>query len=44
LLQDEQLWQHFSIKGREHVEVNFDRSKQTRILEGIYESVWLGEL
>lgn len=44
LLQDARLWQHFSIKGREHVEVNFDRSKQTRILEGIYESVWLGKL
>ncbi len=44
LLQDAQLWQHFSIKGREHVEVNFDRSKQTRILEDIYKSVWLGKL
>jgi glycosyltransferase involved in cell wall biosynthesis len=44
LLQDTRLWQHFSIKGREYVEVNFDRSKQTRILEGIYESVWLGKL
>lgn len=44
LLQDDRLWQHFSIKGREHMEANFDRSKQTRILEGIYESVWLGEL
>jgi glycosyltransferase involved in cell wall biosynthesis len=44
LLKNLDLWQHFSAKGREHVETNFDRAKQTRILEGIYEAVLKREL
>ena len=43
LLQDNRLWQYFSLKGRNHMEENFDRSRQTQILEGIYESVLRGE-
>ena len=43
LLQDNRLWQHFSLKGRNHMEKNFDRSKQTRVLENIYESVLRGK-
>ena len=39
LLNNPDMWQSFSIKGRNHVETNFDRAKQTRVLEGIYESV-----
>lgn len=39
LLQNTELWQRFSNNGREHMEKNFDRLKQTRILENIYESV-----
>lgn len=43
LLKDSDLWQHFSAKGREQVEANFDRAKQTRVLEGIYEAVLRGD-
>jgi len=39
LLKDIDLWRRFSSKGREHVEANFDRTKQTRVLESIYEAV-----
>jgi glycosyltransferase involved in cell wall biosynthesis len=39
LLQNPYLWQQFSQQGRQHVETNFDRDKQTRILEEIYQSV-----
>ncbi|MBE9166054.1 glycosyltransferase [Pleurocapsales cyanobacterium LEGE 06147] len=39
LLQDTQLWEHFSKQARKHMETKFDRSKQTQILEGIYQSV-----
>ena len=44
LLKDPDLWQHFSITGRHHVENNFDRAKQTQVLEGIYEAVLQGNL
>lgn len=44
LLQDSDLWKCFSTKGREHVETNFDRTKQTRVLEDIYEAILRGEL
>lgn len=43
LLKDLDLWQHFSAKGREHVETNFDRAKQTTVLESIYQSVLRGD-
>lgn len=43
LLKDTQLWQCFSAKGRENVEANFDRAKQTGVLENIYEAVLRGE-
>lgn len=39
LLQDGDLWQRFSQRGREHVKSNFDQAKQTRALESIYQSV-----
>ena len=41
LLNNENLWQRFSYNGRRHMETNFDRSKQTKILENIYDSVIL---
>jgi colanic acid/amylovoran biosynthesis glycosyltransferase len=41
LLKNADLWQSFSVNGRTHVETHFDRAKQTRVLEGIYESVLL---
>ncbi len=44
VLQDDTLWQNFSTKGQELVRARFDRSKQTRILEDLYESVLGGEL
>ncbi len=43
LLKNPDLWQRFSSRGREHVQVSFDRDKQTRVLEGIYEAVLRGE-
>jgi colanic acid/amylovoran biosynthesis glycosyltransferase len=39
VLHDEQLWQHLSENGQAHVRANFDRPKQTRILESIYQAV-----
>jgi colanic acid/amylovoran biosynthesis glycosyltransferase len=39
LLKDASLWQRFSAKGQEHMELNFNRAKQTQILEKLYESV-----
>ncbi|AFY96782.1 glycosyltransferase [Chamaesiphon minutus] len=39
LLEDPELWQRFSLNGKEHVQKNFNLEKQTRILENIYESV-----
>ncbi|KAI9132537.1 glycosyltransferase [Acaryochloris sp. CCMEE 5410] len=44
LFQDHTLWQTMSYKGREHVETQFDRAKQTKVLEGIYESVLSGRI
>lgn len=44
LLQDHTTWQSMSYKGREHVEAHFDRAKQTKVLERIYESVLSGEI
>lgn len=44
LLKDAQMWQNFSAKGRDNVQANFDRTKQTGVLEGIYEAVLRGEL
>lgn len=44
LLKDPELWQRFSYKGPEHVEANFNRAKQTQILEGIYQAVVRGEM
>lgn len=39
LLQENDLWQHFSQQGRSHMENNFNRYRQTRALERIYEAV-----
>ena len=39
LLRDPELWQRFSVNGKEHVEKNFNLDKQTKILENIYKSV-----
>ncbi|NEQ33072.1 MAG: glycosyltransferase [Leptolyngbya sp. SIO4C5] len=39
LLQEDDLWQHFSQQGRSHMENNFNRYRQTRALERIYEAV-----
>jgi glycosyltransferase involved in cell wall biosynthesis len=43
LLKDTNLWQRFSVKGRENMKANFDRTKQTRLLESIYQSVLYGD-
>lgn len=39
LLEDDNLWQHFSEAGQLHVRSSFDLKKQTRKLEDIYKSV-----
>ncbi|MEM6835375.1 MAG: glycosyltransferase [Cyanobacteria bacterium P01_C01_bin.120] len=39
LLDDAELWQKFSARGQEHVRENFDRHKQTRVLEEIYAEI-----
>lgn len=39
LLNNLELWQQFSQRGREQVEVNFNQDKQARVLETIYESI-----
>jgi glycosyltransferase involved in cell wall biosynthesis len=44
LLKDAELWQCFSTNGRKHMRVNFDRAKQTQVLEKIYEAVLSGEI
>jgi glycosyltransferase involved in cell wall biosynthesis len=44
LLQDLNLWQSFSTKGQAHVRAGFDRRKQTRILESLYEAVLRKEI
>jgi colanic acid/amylovoran biosynthesis glycosyltransferase len=44
LLNDFQLWERFSRRGQEHVRDHFDRSKQTRILESLYQAVLQGDI
>lgn len=44
LLKDSEKWQRFSEKGPIHVQTNFNRAKQTQILEGIYHEVVRGEI
>lgn len=39
VLKDPTLWQQFSKRGQERVQSNFDRRKQTQILENMYEEV-----
>jgi colanic acid/amylovoran biosynthesis glycosyltransferase len=39
LLQDLDLWQHFSLKGQQHMYHNFNREIQTRSLEEIYKRI-----
>ncbi|NER78917.1 MAG: glycosyltransferase, partial [Leptolyngbya sp. SIO1D8] len=39
LLQDKDLWHALSQQGRTHMENHFNRHRQTRILESIYEEV-----
>lgn len=38
LLKDNEKWQFFSAKAREHITRNFDNSKQIKLLEDIYNS------
>ena len=44
LFRDHTQWQTMSYKRRKHVETQFDRAKQTKVLEGIYESVLSGKI
>jgi glycosyltransferase involved in cell wall biosynthesis len=39
LLENANLWQHFSHQGQERMRQHFDLSQQTRILEGLYQRV-----
>jgi len=39
LLEDQALWQRFSLEGQERMRSHFDLSKQTQILEGLYQTV-----
>lgn len=39
LFEDDGLWHHMSQQGRSHMETNFNRHRQTRVLETIYEAV-----
>lgn len=39
LLQDSELWHQFSVRGQAWVRTNFDRRKQTQILENLYEDI-----
>jgi colanic acid/amylovoran biosynthesis glycosyltransferase len=39
LLQDLDLWQRFSLQGRQHMDNNFNREIQTRSLEEIYKNI-----
>ncbi|MCU0565065.1 MAG: glycosyltransferase [Oculatellaceae cyanobacterium Prado106] len=39
LLGERSLWEHMSIRGREHMQTHFERATQTRTLERIYASV-----
>lgn len=38
LLTNIEIWQNFSQQGREYMEINFNRDRQTKILEKIYET------
>lgn len=40
LLNNPSLWQSFSLKGQQRIRNNFDLSKQTQVLEGIYTNIW----
>ncbi|WGV27602.1 glycosyltransferase [Halotia branconii] len=44
LLKDPKQWQHFSLQARKNMQINFDKSKQNKILEEIYEAVLKDEL
>ena len=44
LLKDADLRRRFSLKGREHVETHFNRHRQTRVLEQIYQDVLQDQL
>jgi colanic acid/amylovoran biosynthesis glycosyltransferase len=44
LLKTDDLWQHFSTRGRNHVETHFNRQIQTQLLEQIYTAVLQGEI
>ncbi|MGF1498868.1 MAG: glycosyltransferase [Elainellaceae cyanobacterium] len=44
LLDDSNTWKQFSLRGQDHVRNQFDRPKQTRILEDVYAAVLRGEL
>jgi glycosyltransferase involved in cell wall biosynthesis len=39
LLRDSSLWQYFSTKGQEHMQLHFNRAKQTQALEKLYKSI-----
>ncbi|MGG6293733.1 glycosyltransferase [Leptolyngbya sp. AN02str] len=39
ILENEDLWQRFSQNGQERMRTHFDLFRQTRILEGLYQSV-----
>lgn len=39
LLQNDELWQRFSVSGRDRVQKLFNRRQQTRVLENIYQTV-----
>lgn len=39
LLQNNELWQRFSVSGRDRVQKFFNRRQQTRVLENIYQTV-----
>ena len=44
LLKDPDLWRGFSLQGREHVQVHFNRHQQTRVLEEIYHGILQDQL
>ncbi|MDJ0702079.1 MAG: glycosyltransferase [Leptolyngbyaceae cyanobacterium MO_188.B28] len=44
LLKDPELRNRFSATGREHVENNFNRHRQTRVLENIYQDILQNQL
>lgn len=42
LLQNPELWQRFSVNGRDRVQAHFNRRQQTRVLEDVYQAVLQG--